>query len=259
MKIGVTGYYGNVGSRLVRQGCQPLKFDVTNKDAVSDVLYVERPDVIIYCAGLTDVDECEKDRKKAVDVNAKGVSNIVDVYSGKLIYISTDHVFDGQKFLSGGYSESNRPNPINRYGMTKLAGELMAKNGRSDSRIIRTSKLFTTSGVRQSLESAKEVTTVLKRSFVHVEHFINGLRFVLDNWEKIPTILNIAGDSVYSYYDFYYQAAIDLGIEPKFTKRTHYSTSGFTPRPQRGGLNVKKAQRLGVPIYNIFEGLNLDD
>jgi len=262
MKIGIIGHQGLVGSELIKRGYEPLWCDIRHKDEVSEVIRGYNPDVIINCAAITSVDYCEENVKEAKDVNVRGVSNIVDCFEGRLIQLSTDHIFSGKKFFSDGYRESHNPAPENIYGMTKWAGERMAVWGRSDARIIRTSKLFDHDYVYNKIcaidtQGPYEFSNVLKRSFLHIEHFVDGLQFVLDNWEKMPIILNISGTDVMTHYMFFCFVAKKYGIDPNLVKPRNTLLKHLTPRPIRGGLNVSKARKLGVPLYSAFDGIKL--
>ena len=81
-------------------------------------------DVIVHLAALTDVDGCERDPKAADAVNSLGTRNVADAAEetgARVIYVSTNYVFDGTKAEE--YTEEDRPAPLNAYGRSKLAGE----------------------------------------------------------------------------------------------------------------------------------------
>ncbi len=93
-------------------------------EALKGIIHSETPDCIIHCASLTNIDESEENRDLTWQVNVVGTQNIVNILNGqdtKLIYISTDSVFDGQ---DGNYSEKDPVNPPNYYGITKYQGEI---------------------------------------------------------------------------------------------------------------------------------------
>ena len=262
--VHVIGHTGMVGSELVRRGCIPLECDIRSPAEIVAALSASNPSTIVLCAAKTNVEWCEAHPLLANNVNARGVSNLVDKFKGKLIYISTDHVFSGHKFFNTGYSEKHSPSPVNVYGQTKLAGELMAKFGRSDTRIIRTSKLFDKDYVGNKLYGIRtqgpyEFSNVLKRSFLHVQHFVDGLLFVLDNWEKIPIILNISGTDIMSHFAFF-RAIVDmdrLAIPEELVKPRNTKLLDVVSRPIRGGLNVGLARSLGVSLYSAWDGIEL--
>jgi len=110
-------------------GCTAVPLDITRGDAVQNAVDRIRPSVIIHAAAISSPDDCEKNPASAQAVNVDGTANILEAArkcSCRVIYISTDMVFDGKK---GGYSESDTPNPINFYGATKRAAEMLC--GRS--------------------------------------------------------------------------------------------------------------------------------
>ena len=97
--------------------------DVTDKGGVQQLIRKISPDVIIHTAALTDVDYCETNREEAWNVNVEGTRNIAEASresNSKLVYVSTDYVFDGER---GMYKEDDQPNPVGQYGKTKLEGE----------------------------------------------------------------------------------------------------------------------------------------
>lgn len=141
----VTGGDGQVG-RALRRHLPDARFssraelDVRDRAAVTTAC--ERADVVIHLAALTDVDGCERQPDLARSINTDGTRNIAEVAAergARVIYVSTDYVFDGTK--AGEYSETDRPRPVNVYGTTKLAGEAYVAEGR-DNLIVRTSWVF---------------------------------------------------------------------------------------------------------------------
>ena len=102
--------------------------DITEQAQVHATISRVAPDYVIHTAAFTDVDTCEIEPQRAWDVNALGTKNVAEAceeHGAKLIYISTDYVFDGE---DGPYSEEAPTHPINVYGESKLAGEGFALN-----------------------------------------------------------------------------------------------------------------------------------
>ncbi|MHA1268793.1 MAG: dTDP-4-dehydrorhamnose reductase [Candidatus Helarchaeota archaeon] len=118
------------------------RIDITDYNLMYEKITEISPDWVILTAALTNVDLCEINQDLAYQVNKKGtenVANIVKKINSKLIYISTDFVFDGNKRI---YNEDDIPNPISYYGRSKLEGEKSVKEIGIPYLIIRTSVLF---------------------------------------------------------------------------------------------------------------------
>ena len=133
VKLLITGAAGQLGTDLVASanraglevvGTTHTDLDITNKEQVARKIASVSPEAIIHAAAWTAVDACESDPIKAMAVNRDGTANIVSAaraVGARVIYISTDYVFDGTK--STPYIESDSPNPQSVYGASKLAGE----------------------------------------------------------------------------------------------------------------------------------------
>lgn len=141
MKILGTGLSGLVGSRIVELLQDKYEFDsstedIGDKELIQDRIINSDAPLVLHLAAKADVDGCEKDKELGEDgdawkINVVGTENIAQACSQtnkKLIYISTDFIFDGQK--ESGYEEEDTPNPVNWYGKTKYEGEsVVQKNG----------------------------------------------------------------------------------------------------------------------------------
>lgn len=117
--------------------------DITNAEQVNQVLKDKMPEVVIHCAAYTNVDKAEEDLKTAELINVTGTENIADACGKlgiKMVYISTDYVFDGTK--DSPYTPQDKPNPINNYGMTKYEGEEAVRSFCEKHYIARTSWLY---------------------------------------------------------------------------------------------------------------------
>ncbi len=136
MKILITGAGGQLGKELVRVFKKKFQviatdknsLDFTNKKQTVEVTVLERPDFVIHAGAWTDVDGCAKEPKKAMVINGEGTRNVAEAVkniNAKLIYISTNEVFDGQK--KSPYLEMDYPNPITPYGKSKRLGETYAE------------------------------------------------------------------------------------------------------------------------------------
>lgn len=132
-KIWITGAEGHIGTALldllegVEYQLLPTdieEVDITKIDEVTQFVHVNRPDVVINCAGMTDVQECENNVDEAYRVNAIGVRNVAlaaNEVNAKVIQISTDDVFDKESRIP--YNEFDNVHPRTIYGKSKEAGE----------------------------------------------------------------------------------------------------------------------------------------
>jgi dTDP-4-dehydrorhamnose reductase len=114
------------------------EFDVTDYHRMDDYLEKNRCNLIIHAAALTSPPRCDQDPARALQVNIVGTANLVRLClerAIKLVYISTDYVFDGER---GGYKEDDPVHPVNKYAWSKLGGECAVRL-LDNSLIIRTS------------------------------------------------------------------------------------------------------------------------
>ena len=136
MKYLVTGYNGQLGYDIVRElknrgvndtdiiPTDVKDMDITDRDAVIKKVTDIKPDVIFHNAAWTNVDGAEDSKELCEKVNYLGTKNMVDaakMVGAKIVYISTDYVFDGTK--DGMYEVNDQTNPLSVYGMTKYQGE----------------------------------------------------------------------------------------------------------------------------------------
>ena len=151
-KILITGCSGQLGRALNREyegeqvqivNTDVPQLDITDLDAVLRLARELQPDVIMNCGAMTAVDLCESEYEKAFCINAIGPRNLAVASretGAKLFQISTDYVFSGDTDTP--YTETDRPDPQNVYGSTKLAGEQFVKDFAGRYFIIRTAWLY---------------------------------------------------------------------------------------------------------------------
>jgi len=121
-KYEILGLYSS--HPVVINGIRTEECDITNKDALKRIIHKFDPSIIIHCASLTHVDKCEIDKDFTRKINVLSTTHLVESIIDKdvkLIYISTDAVYDGVK---GNFSENDKINPLNYYGRSKCEGEL---------------------------------------------------------------------------------------------------------------------------------------
>lgn len=149
MIIVVTGASGQLGTAIRRVfanehiiATDRAELDITDREAVLRFVERERPDIIINCAAYNNVEKAGEEIGAAFAVNAHGpffLAEAAKAIDAVLVHVSTDYVFDGQK---GEYTEEDTPNPVNVYGVSKLAGEMLVRAVWEKSIIVRTSWLF---------------------------------------------------------------------------------------------------------------------
>ena len=154
----ITGVSGQLGHDIVRElesrGIKDYKavdieeMDITKKDEVDHIIGIYEPEVIFHCAAWTQVDRAEEEDKEKIvtAINVTGTRFIAQAakkINSKLLYISTDYVYDGTK--KGIYTETDRPSPKSVYGITKLLGEEEALEN-PKTFIVRTSWVFGING-----------------------------------------------------------------------------------------------------------------
>ncbi|MCL4298356.1 MAG: dTDP-4-dehydrorhamnose reductase [Anaerolineae bacterium] len=163
MRIIITGASGQLGQALQKvltdQGLPILQIpdfdgtDLTSKFDVADHAIVQqlsalRPELIIHCAAMTNVDGCAADPDAAYKINAFGTQNVAHAClrcNAEMVYISTNEVFDGRSDRP--YREDDRPNPINPYASSKRTGEQMAARYlKTGLYIVRTAWVFSPGG-----------------------------------------------------------------------------------------------------------------
>ena len=144
-----------------------VSLDITNKEAVMNTIKTVNPDVVVHCAAWTAVDLAEDEDKQAKvkAINVDGTQNIADAckeVDAKMVYISTDYVFDGQG-TKPWQPDCKDYKPLNVYGQTKLGGELAVSNTLSKYFIVRIAWVFGKNGnnfIKTMLNVGKKFDTL---------------------------------------------------------------------------------------------------
>lgn len=153
MNILITGAGGQLGRDCCKvmgesytvHGRTSDQLDITQADQVQRKIKALRPDVVVNCAAYTAVDSCESEREACQAVNTRGAAYLAEACAAqgaRLIHISTDYVFSGNKSLPEPYTEQEPVGPLSAYGKSKLAGELAIAERMDDYLILRTSWLY---------------------------------------------------------------------------------------------------------------------
>lgn len=230
--------------------------DVTQAKEVLGAVDRYRPDVVIHTAAWTAVDECEKSPEKTFEINAEGTRHVAQacrMVDAGLVYLSTDYVFDGTK--GEPYVESDSPNPVNVYGMSKLQGERAVAELVSRHWIVRTAWLFGPGGrnfVRTVLERARQTDSL---------HVVNDQRgcptYTLHLAPRLAELAEKAAPGVYhvtnqgacTWYDLA-RETLRLAGETRTQVRAISSAAAGRParRPSDSRLANSRLQAAGLAL-----------
>jgi len=281
MKILGTGLTGLIGSRIeellhehsFENISRSTGLDITDSDSVSRAIVMSQSSIVLHLAAYTDVKtaELEKDKGELSDawrINVVGTENVVRACkeSGKkLIYFSTDLVFDGENTPVGGYVEGDKENPINWYAKTKYEGELRARDMGSQSMVIRPAypyRAFYSKNdfVRlfmQRLANHEELTVITDRivSPTFIDDLAVSVAMLIT--KNASGIYHVVGSTGISIYDAAKEIAKVFGYNEKLihtTTRKEFLV-GRPPEPFNSSLSNAKIKQLGIPMLTFRDGL----
>lgn len=243
----ITGGNGQLGTDIILElEARKIKsyyapnidiLDITNKENVDDVISKYKPNIILHCAAYTNVDKAEDEKDLCYNINVNGTKNIIEAskkINSKLIYISTDYVFDGSK--EGYYETYDKGNPINYYGKTKYLGELEVLKY-IKSFVVRVSWLYGINGnnfVKTMLRLAEtnNKLRIINDQFGSPTYTPDLAKFLLDisNTDKYG-IYHATNSGITNWYEFaqtiFKLNNINIELEPITTKE--YKTNAKRP------------------------------
>jgi dTDP-4-dehydrorhamnose reductase len=244
-----------------------LKADITDAAAVRQLFLNLKPDVVIHTASETNVDRCETERERAWRINVGGTRNIAEACAetnAKLVCISTDYVFDGEKGL---YVEEDAPNPIDFYGLTKLEGEKQAARRLKNCTVLRTSVLYGRHPWKQDFVTW--VVTKLKQSqeIAVVDDHFNSPTLAENLAEMalevaaldLQGVFHTSGCERISRYDFARRVAETFSLDSSLIKpiKMNELKAWIAKRPRDSSLSTEKVQQqLKTKPLSINEGLS---
>lgn len=236
LKIALTGSTGLIGSRIVELLKNDFTFiqilqsevDITNKDDVKKKLESFDFDILLHLAAYTNVDTAEKEKATAYNINVNGTKNIfesVKSKSKKMIYISTDFVFDGK---TPPFNENSKTNPISYYGLTKLEGEKIVKD---NAMIVRLSYPYR-SNFDQKKDLVRGIKTLLEKNIplqmvadsiitpTFIDDIVFAFKFLFNNYSV--NTFHIVGTNSYSPYDVGKMVAKYFNLDISLIRPTTY-------------------------------------
>ena len=269
MKITVLGARGMLGHDVVLaagneghevHGYGHSEVDITDPEAVSRRLRLDRPDAVVNCAAWTDVDGAEDEPGGAMAVNGIGAGIVAEAAAAvdaKVLYVSSDYVFDGSK--KEPYLETDQTGPISAYGTSKLAGEVASMNGNRRCFVVRSSWLFGIAGgnfvdtmIRLGM-TQKQVLVVRDQIGcpTYTWHLAYGLVRLLDS--DAYGIHHMAGSGHCTWYDFAREIFRLSGMEVMTLSATTEMFNAKAPRPAWSVLESAAEHAITLPDWQ--EGL----
>jgi len=240
--------------------------DITRPENIWSIIIEFKPECIINCAAMTNLDECEQQPDLAKSINSIGAKNLAEVCACqgiKLIQISTDSIFDGK---SGGYYEESEAHPLNTYAKTKLDAERFITSITRNHIIVRTNFYginpngkHLLNWVLTNLVSDKEIIGFDDTQFNPL--WVQDLAQCILKLTTIPYRgkLHCAGNERFSKYEFIKKIAIGLGYSNAKIKKgssNQMSSLSSVQRPKDTHLaNSRMRQLLNVKIHTLEEVL----
>ena len=273
MKVVVTGIKGQLGYDLVKQltarnhqvyGIERNDLDITDEKAVKAYFEEVKPDALLHCAAYTNVDAAEEDKETAYNVNALGPKYLAQAASkvgAKMVYVSTDYVFDGT--AAEPYEVDHPTHPLGVYGETKFAGEEFVKEYLDRYFIVRTAWVFGINGnnfVKTMLRLAedRDELGVVHDQVGSPTYTVDLARFMIDLVESDKYgVYHATNEGVCSWYEFAVEIFNQRGVNVKVNPLTSEQFPRPAARPKYSVLSKKKIIEQGfTPLPNWKKALS---
>tara|TARA_R110002126_G_scaffold55819_2_gene149622 strand:- start:6637 stop:7542 length:906 start_codon:yes stop_codon:yes gene_type:complete len=236
-----------------------ISIDLTKEENLKKTIREVRPNFIINTAAMTLVDDCENNKEACDLLNIDVVQWLAEVseeINAHLIHLSTDFIFDGEK---GYYKETDIPNPLSYYGLSKVKSEQVLLNSNIEYTILRTilvfGKVFSMSRsnivlwVKGMLEQGKEITIVNDqfRMPTYVDDLAMACKIVID--KKATGIYHISSNTLLSVFEIAQEVATVFQLDKSLIKPISSSTLNQTAkRPPKTGFDLSKTNK-GLDFY----------
>jgi len=261
--LAVAGLYH--GHPLQIPGATMRQADLVDFAATRELMRSLRPETIIHCAAATNVDWCESYPEETEAINVRASALLAEMacdLGARLVYISTDAVFDGNQ---GNYSETDQPAPVNVYGRSKLAGEHAVLERYASALIVRVNiygwnaqeKLSLGEWFWRQLREEERVPGFTDITFCPM--LVNDLAEVL--WQmlerRLSGLYHVTGSEKISKYEFGRRVATTFGLDPGKVVPTRVRDASLKARrPLDISLNTNKVcQALGSEMPDVDAGL----
>ena len=257
-------------NRLIEtNGYKYIELDITNRKEVRKVILTEKPDAVINCAAMTNVDECENNQKECWEINVDAVESIAiscESIKAHVLHLSTDFVFDG---TSGPYNENDQPNPLHFYAESKLKSEEIIQKTLTNWSIARTIIIY---GITDNMSRSNIVlwakSEIGKGNIINVvndqyrsptlaEDLAKGCISIID--KSAYGLYHLSGPKTYSILDLVYQVADFYKLDKSLINPvTSASLKQPAKRPLITGFDIGKAQRdLEYNPVDFTEGIEI--
>jgi dTDP-4-dehydrorhamnose reductase len=269
-RIAVTGSNGQLGRELQRISNKFPKFSfyfltreifpLDDFEKLRDWLDQNPVDIFVHAAAYTAVDKAESEKEKALLINATAselIASFLSKNESRLIYISTDYVFDGSS--AGPLTEKSVTNPINWYGSTKLEGERLVLNNNPNTLVLRTSWVFSAFGnnfVKTMIRLMKAPTVRVVDDQVgsptSAADLSKALMQIIESENFVPGIFHYCNEGQASWYQF---ATAIRDLTGSSCQVIPISTSEFPTAAKRPAFSlldnskVKKVYGLDIPNW----------
>ena len=284
-KISVIGASGLIGNALCESfkkkgyivegygrnllGENIIYCDITQKKTLKGIFSHSNPNVVILTAALSNVDYCEEHPEESEKINVHGLKNLLDcmkVGDTKIVYLSSDYIFDG---LNGPYSEDDYPNPISVYGRHKLQAEELIKKITDDYLIIRTTWVYgpETRGKNFVLGLIERINREEKVKIpfdqIGSPTYSKNLADVIEELVRKNKrgIYNIVGPKLVDRYSFAKEISDHFGFnQDRLMPVSTVELGQKAKRPLKAGLKIDKIkaeEEVSVALIDYNKGLNL--
>jgi len=271
MKILLLGKNGQLGHELDTQakksGLDIVAFgreeiDITDYTTVNKVIQTHTPDVVINASAYHVVPECEANPDKAFLINAIALKNLAEtceIYHAKLVHFSTDYVFDGKKGKQ--YVEGDKPQPLQMYGISKIAGEFTVLRYAPQSVIIRASAVY---GGKTGSRAKKGnfILSILKQAEGKSELEVSSEQIVSPTYsadlawatlellkkKDVSGIFHLVNEGFCSWAELAQAAIIAKGMKTKIIPVDRGGMAGALSRPLFSALKNVRAKEIGITL-----------